>query len=271
MRTGRVAFAVLASVLMTAPAVAQAPTYTAAQLSALPQAPHPVIVDDYRNPKHPGYGSVSFGPALRHPFVSLTTTLTVPPKPAASGNLFLWPGLGSGPKAPHFRPLGNGVLQPVLKWGHGCVAAEHRDRYTSWWITGAYINTGGDPNNIAGCHGGEAMDVRVGDELDLEIKLAGTVWKQTVTDRQTGKSVTFDYDLGGQEQIWAYFTIETKDREPTVPIVFRNTTLRWSGPSREMCFPYRMGKTDSLSAPVASADQTSCTIDTIVLKAVGIP
>jgi hypothetical protein len=56
-----------------------------------------------------------------------------------------------------------------------------------------------------------------------------------------------------------------------VPIVFKNTTLRWSGPSRGMCFPYRMGKKDSLSPPVPSADQTSCSIDTIVLKAASVP
>jgi hypothetical protein len=261
MRSDGLAMAMLACAAMATSAAAQGPTYTAEQLSALPGAPRPVAVQVYEDIKHNGYGAVAFGPALNHPFVSITTTLTVPPSPPPAGTLFLWPGIGPGPKSAHFLPRGNGILQPVLTWGWGCVSQERPRHHESWWISGQYVT-----NHGRECYGGDVMVVQVGDVLDMAIWQAGPVWKQKVTDRRTGRSVTFDQPMGDQEQVWGYLTIETKDQPPTIPIVFRNTVLRWSGPSPFMCYPARMGRTDTMTVPVLSADKTSCTIDTVILR-----
>lgn len=248
-------------------AAGQAPAeYTADQLTAqAPAGARPVAVDSYHDIKHPGYGAVQWGPAVAHPLVSLSTTLTVPPHPEPFGTLFLWPGVGSGPRAPHFMPVGNGILQPVLTWGWGCVTQPHPRHHESWWVSGQYVATVGHI-----CDGGETMTVNVGDELDMRLWQSGTVWRQKVTDRRTGRSVTFDRNLGGQEQLWAYLAIETKDQPPAVPIVFRNTVITWSGPSPAMCYPQRMGMTDTMTAPVLSADRTSCRIDRVTLRYQGV-
>jgi len=52
------------------------------------------------------------------------------------------------------------------------------------------------------------MKVAIGDVLDIDMSLSGTVWKQTVTDENNGMSVSFDWDLLGQDQDWALFMIE---------------------------------------------------------------
>ena len=58
------------------------------------------------------------------------------------------------------------------------------------------------------------MDVAVGDQLDIAMTLAGTVWNQVVVDRQSGHMATFDMDMMGQAQDWAIFTIESDGSEP---------------------------------------------------------
>ena len=109
-----------------------------------------------------GYGDVEFDISTQTQIVGLHTTLTVPAKPPASGTLFLWPGLQPLPGGKNYDPIGNGVLQPVLTWGGTC-APTAPNSYASWWISAQYVNTYGTDQGYTGCHGGQGMDVAVGD------------------------------------------------------------------------------------------------------------
>ena len=79
------------------------------------QHEHPVA-----HAREPGYGGVQVKMPVATQIVALSTVLTVPAKPPASGTLFLWPGLQPLPGGANFNPIGNGVLQPVLTWGGTC-------------------------------------------------------------------------------------------------------------------------------------------------------
>lgn len=120
--------------------------------------------------------------------VRLQTTMVVPPKPPASGTLFLWPGID--PDGANFDPINNGVLQPVLTWGPSCAPGTQPLDYSTWWISGQYVNTNGNVSGYTGCDGGPIMSVNVCDTLNMDIALAGTVWTQTITDVQTNQTVT---------------------------------------------------------------------------------
>ena len=136
-----------------------------------------------------GYGTVLFTANSKNQIVRLQTTLTVLPKPPASGTLFLWPGLD--PNGANFYPIDNGVLQPVLTWGSSCAPGTQPRAYSTWWISAQYVNTNGSNPGFIGCYGGPVMSVNVGDTLNMDIQLTGTVWNQTVLDVQTNQSVSF--------------------------------------------------------------------------------
>jgi hypothetical protein len=143
-----------------------------------------------------GYGTVSFTANAKSQIVRLQTTLTVPAEPPASGTLFLWPGLQ--PNGANYDPIDNGVLQPVLTWGDSCAPGTQPRAYSTWWISAQYVNTIGNDPGYMGCYGGSVMSVKVGDQLNIDMQLAGTVWNQTVTDAQTNQSVSFSFDMMGQ-------------------------------------------------------------------------
>src|SRR5262249_3603543 len=108
------------------------------------------------------YGGVQFTLSTKNRILGLETTLTVPPKPPASGTLFLWPGLQPLPGSANFTPINNGVLQSVLTWGKTCAPNAPLDPYASWWISAQYVNTFGIEPGYTGCQGGEGIDVAVG-------------------------------------------------------------------------------------------------------------
>ncbi|KAJ3256492.1 hypothetical protein HK103_005490 [Boothiomyces macroporosus] len=145
------------------------------------------------------------------PYVYYESTLTVPDLPAPDWQTtFIWPGLQPLPSSPHFLPINEGVLQTVLTYGTSC-SFQSSDAglvdTNKWWISAQYVNTYG-PAFI--CTGGNAMNVNPGDKLTMVISLptGSTVWQQTVTNLSNGKSVSFTYDLKGQEQAWAIFILE---------------------------------------------------------------
>jgi hypothetical protein len=105
--------------------------------------------------------------------------MVVPPAPPASGTLFLWPGLQ--PDGVNFEPIDNGVLQPVLTWGPSCAPGKQPRTYSTWWISGQYVNTNGQVSGYTGCAGGTFMSVNVCDTLDIDMVLSGTNWIQTIT------------------------------------------------------------------------------------------
>ncbi len=205
-------------------------------------------------------GNVEFTASTQTHVTSLTTTLTVPAKPTSeNGTLFLWPGLE--PLTQTIATLG--VLQPVLTWGGTC-APGAPNNYDSWWISGQYVTY------TSSCAGGPGMDVAVGDQLNLAITLSGTVWTQTITDVQSGKTVTFNQDLKGQAQGWVLFEIESDGVEPISDVIFTSTTLTFADPDPSACQPSSFGINDYYSAPVTSTDGTSCCISKIILRANGV-
>ncbi len=208
------------------------------------------------------YGDVELTVSTKTHITSFTTTLTVPAKPTSqSGTLFLWPGL---------EPLTEsvsgdvGVLQPVLTWGGTC-APGAPNNYDSWWISGQFVTAAGS------CAGGAGMDVAVGDQLNLAFTLSGTTWTQTITDLQTGKTVTFQKDLKGLPQDWTLFEIESDGVEPISDVIFTSTTLTFADPDPSACQPSSFGIDDYYSAPVTSTDGKACCISKIILRAKGVP
>jgi len=200
--------------------------------------------------------------------VRLQTTLVVPPQPPASGTLFLWPGLQ--PNGANFEPIDNGVLQPVLTWGPSCAPGKQPRAYSGWWISGQYVNTFGSDPGYTGCLGGPIMAVGVGDALNIDMALGGTIWTQTVTDPQTGQSVSYALDMMNQAQNLAYFVIEEYSSAPVSTVVFTDTTITFGMPDAADCKLTMRGQNDYVSVPVASSDGRSCAIQEIILRAQGI-
>jgi hypothetical protein len=216
-----------------------------------------------------GHGLVLLSANARNQFVRLQTTLTVPPEPAASGTLFLWPGLQ--PAGANLLPIDNGVLQPVLTWGRSCAPGTQPKAYTTWWISAQYVNTYGKDPGYTGCSGGAVMSVNVGDTLDIDMQLTGTIWDQVVTDKQTGMSVSFSKDMMGQTQNSAFFDVEEYSSAPVSEVVFTNTTLTYGSPDTADCKLGMRGQTDFVSVPQSSPDGLQCFVSQIVLRAAGIP
>jgi len=220
------------------------------------------------------YGWVRLGVAA-NPIVEFDTTMIVPETPAASGTLFLWPGLQPLRGGANFAVLDNGVLQPVLTWGPTCAPNAPAQSYKSWWISGQYVNT-----NIASssanydqyhdCHGGPGMNVAIGDTLDIRLALSGTDWTQTVTNRRNGQSVSYTLDMLGQAQASAEFVIEEYSSKPVSDVVFTSSVITFAASAKSACQPAQRGPNDYFSAPRASADGLRCCIGKIILRADGV-
>jgi len=215
-----------------------------------------------------GYGTVVFQTNSQNQIVRLETTLLVPPEPPASGTLFLWPGLQ--PDGANFEPIDNGVLQPVLTWGPSCAPGKAPRDYSTWWISGQYVNTYGSDPGYTGCQGGSIMSVDVGDTLTIDMTLTGTVWTQTVTDEQSGDEVTYSIDMLAQAQNLAYFVIEEYSSAPVSEVIFTDTTITFDGKDTADCKLTARGKNDYVSVPVPSTDGLTCSIANIILRAEGI-
>ncbi len=211
-----------------------------------------------------GYGTVLISARSSNQIVRLQTTIVVPPEPPPSGTLFLWPGLQ--PNGANFNPIGNGVLQPVLTWGSACTPGKQPRAYSTWWISGQYVNDGSDPGYM-GCQGGSIMSVDMGDTLNIDMALSGTTWTQTVTDVQTDQSVTYSIDMMNQAQNLAYFVIEEYSSAPVSDVVFTANTITFGSSDASDCKLTMRGQNDFVSVPVASADGLSCAIREIVLRA----
>lgn len=215
-----------------------------------------------------GYGTVLISANSTNQIIRLQTDLVVPPEPPASGTLFLWPGLQPG--GANFDPINNGVLQPVLTWGSSCAPGKQPRGYSTWWISGQYVNSFGSDPGYTGCQGGPVMSVAVGDTLTIDMALSGTIWTQTVTDVQTSQSVSYSIDMMNQAQNDAYFVIEGYSSEPVSEVIFTNTVITFGSPDSGDCKLAMRGQTDYVSVPVASSNGSSCSIQEIILRAQGI-
>ena len=201
----------------------------------------------------------------------LTTTMKVPAEPSMSGTLFLWPGLQPRKDGMDFSPVGYGVLQPVLTWGPSCAPGNQPILYSTWWVSAQYVNTSGSVQGLTGCLGGDVMPVNVGDSLSIEISLNGTSWTQTITDAQSGRSVSYVIDLKGQAQNDALFEIETYGQYPVGDVEFSNTSVTFASPV-DNCEFFDFGSSssqvdrgDSDSTPSLSNGNHVCSIASIIL------
>ena len=114
------------------------------------------------------------------------------------------------------------------------------------------------------------MDVNVGDLLDIDMVLSGTVWKQTITDRQTSKTVDFSMDMMNQAQNWAIFDIESDGSEPVSDVIFTATTITLADADAAGCEPSTRGQTDYFAAPRISSDGKKCCVSKIILRGQGV-
>jgi len=219
-----------------------------------------------------GYGTVEIGfagnsntaTANNSDIVALSTTVQVPHKPRNTGTVFMWPGLQ--PFGANFKPIDNGVLQPVLSWGTSCAPGNQPKAYSTWWISAQYVNKYTQAAHFKDCHGGPIMDVSPGDHLTIKMDLSGTIWRQTVSDTESGKVVGFDKDLQGQSQNYAYFKIEPYQARSIPVVTFSNTTIAFSRPDSGNCDLRMKGAEDIVSIPLSVNGGRQCAIGEITLK-----
>lgn len=217
------------------------------------------------------YALVEYHTAEENEFVSIHATLTVPAKPPPYGVIFVWPGTQTFPGGQTVQPVGEGVLQPVLTWGNSCVPGALFG-YSTWWISPVYVNEYSSIPELRGCLGGPVIMVDVGDRLDLDMRLDGTVWNQTVVDQNSNKSTEFQIDLRGQRQQRALFEIELKTgARPTEDIIFENIVLTMRNPEPGACVLNNRGTNDYATKSRVSEDGLHCCIDRMVLRAFGVP
>jgi hypothetical protein len=201
--------------------------------------PTPPIMEP---PGELGY-QADFYVAPPNQLVGLQTTLTVPPlPPVPSGSgaaLFLWPGLGPATNSANFNPINDGVLQPVLSWGNSCAPTPQPAAFSSWWISGQYVNTFGMDPGYTGCFSGDSLLVNPGDALLINMALNSStgIWIESVTDANTNQSINFSITMQSQGQNWAYFAMEFwYGAVIHTPVLFSNTTLTFqSADTQDWC------------------------------------
>jgi hypothetical protein len=236
-----------------------------------PLADSGVAPDDaYLQTEAKNFGFVQIHVSRDNQIIALRTIMNVPALPtASSGTLFLSSGLQPGGQ--NYEPIDNGVLEPVLTWGPTCAPNSPTGPFTSWWISGQYVNTYGNDPGYTGCHGGDGMLVQVGDPLSIHLSLDGTVWTTDIEDLADGERVTFTWDLLGQSQNYAQFWLYPSPAQPIEDAIFNATTITFAEAEPAACQPALRGKNDFFSNPHASTDGTECSFDRIVLRAQGVP
>ena len=217
------------------------------------------------------HGLVEYHTADANEFVGVHATQIVPAKPPAGGVIFAWPGTQAFADSDTYAPVLGGVLQPVLTWGQSCVPGA-LPGHSTWWISPVYVNSETSIPELRGCHGGPVITVDVGDRLDLDMRLDGTNWDQTVVDLSSQKMTKFRIDLRGQRQQRALFWIELKtSAKPTEDVIFEDIVLTMRMPEPGACALNNGGMNDYVSKSRVSADGLHCCIDRIVLRAEGVP
>jgi hypothetical protein len=115
--------------------------------------------------------------------------------------------------------------------------------------------------------GGDVMAVNVGDILQMDFSLAGTVWNQKVTDLQTGQFVTFAFDLKGQAQNFLHLFIEPAPTLPVSEVSFTDITVQFANKDPQNCKFYSRGKTDTASTREIYDSGLSCKMSQVILRA----
>jgi len=210
-------------------------------------------------------------------FTRVTTTLTVPPAPPATGAVIVWPGLvpWSAGNNPTYLPISDGTLQTVLSWGTTCAQATQPTPYSTWWISAQYNNFDGQQAGYTGCQSGSIMPVNPGDSLVETLTLNGTVWDEQVSDQTTSQSVSFQIDLLGQTQNLLYFYMQGNGQNPVGAVSFSNTSFTTSTAfsSANACDLMTAGtyEPDTQSPPTLSGSTCSIASMTLYPSASPVP
>ena len=111
------------------------------------------------------------------------------------------------------------------------------------------------------------MKVNEGDRLDLDIRLVGSNWIQTITDMQSQKSVQFSISLDGQEQSEAVFKIESWYGGMTSQnIVFEDTVITFADANPGNCALTLIGVNNVIDTSGIVLQGTQCMIGKITLS-----
>jgi hypothetical protein len=114
------------------------------------------------------------------------------------------------------------------------------------------------------------MPVRAGDALLIRKRRGGTIWTQTVTDRRTRHSVSYQIDMLGQSQHYAYFAIEGIGQNPVSAVHFTETTLAFASGHAGACIGKPSGARDArdtISPAIVAGNGAACRFARIVLHA----
>ncbi|MFD6158320.1 hypothetical protein ACFWF7_33545 [Nocardia sp. NPDC060256] len=156
----------------------------------------------------------------------------------------------------------------MLTWGDACAPVQQPPTYSTWWISGQYVNVYSKDPRYADCHSGRAMSLKVGEALDIDIALnsATGVWTQTITG-QSG-SVRYSINMARQAQNMALFAIEPWDNA-TIPnrLVFSDTTITFQNEAKQSCLTPELTYTGSggTITPPTTTDGRRCHIDTVTV------
>jgi hypothetical protein len=201
----------------------------------------------------------------------LRTTLRVPAEPPPSGHIFIWPGVQPTPTTSNLQPIGNGALLSVLTWGTPLCGPDAPASYSTWWIAPMYSNLSSSDPRYSGCHSGEITLAEPHQLIDIDIRLSGTTWVESVTNRDTMEASDFSLDLAGQAQGRVFFDIELQtSNKPTEDVVFTDTVLSMDVADPDACEPALRGANDFASRARVSTDGKHRCIDRIVLRAPGV-
>ena len=106
------------------------------------------------------------------------------------------------------------------------------------------------------------MSVNPGDELFIEFKLNGStkVWQQSVRNQTNGKTVVFEHNLGGQEQNYAEFFIESYQLPLNEPVQFTNTRITAQHPQAGQWCTHHGDRHSVISGAVLLENGRVCSI-----------
>ncbi len=213
--------------------------------------------------------------AYPNSFTQVTTTLTVPAEPPATGDLIVWPGLVPADTTGNttFLPINEGILQTVLTWGSTCAPGTQPTPYSTWWVSAQYNNELGSQAGYTGCQGGPIMSVNPGDSLVETLTLNGTTWNEQIADQTTSQSVSFPIDLEGQTQNVLFFLIDGLGQNLASPVTFTNTTFTTSTPftSASQCELATAATYENDTQSTPTLNGNTCSIASITLLPAASP
>jgi hypothetical protein len=115
------------------------------------------------------------------------------------------------------------------------------------------------------------MSVAPGDRLHFRYWLDGTVWRQSVEDLGTGKTVSYDIDLRGQAQNYAHFDIESWGGSPVSTVEYTDIRLAFRKPEPGGCRPTTTNSAQRVIGAAARDGGRVCRVQRIEMHSPKLP